>query len=128
MGTIKQQRVAEQMKVFLSEFIRLEMSDPRVGAVTVTEVKIDRELQHADVFINALGDETRQDEVMAGLSSAQSFIRRELARRVRLRKVPQLHFHWDASLQNALAMDALLDSLEIPPEMMDGSGEVNRAD
>ncbi|MCB0036702.1 MAG: 30S ribosome-binding factor RbfA, partial [Anaerolineales bacterium] len=82
----------------------------------ITQVTIDRELQHADIHVNALGDEDRRDEVLSGLEKAQSFIRRELGQRVRLRKVPQLHFHWDVSLQRALEIDALLDSIDIPPE------------
>lgn len=116
MGSVKQKRTAEQIKIMLSDLLRLEVGDPRIQGLTVTDVTVDRELQHADVHVNALGDEDRQEEVLMGLAKAQSFIRRELAQRLRLRKTPQLHFHWDNSLQQALEMDALLDSLDIPPE------------
>lgn len=123
MGTVKQKRTAEQIKVMLSELLRLEVADPRIQGLTVTEVTLDRELQHADIHVNALGDEDRQEEVLAGLEKAQSFIRRELAQRLRLRKFPQLHFHWDNSLQQAIELDALLDSLDIPPEKVDEDNE-----
>lgn len=116
MGSVKQKRTAEQLRLAISELIRLEVSDPRVSGVTVTSVTVDRELQHADVRVNALGDEEREPEVMAGLQSAASFLRHELSQRMRLRKMPQLHFHWDRSLQQALEIDALLDNLHIPPD------------
>lgn len=114
MGTIKQQRTAEQIRFTVSELLRLEVSDPRVQGLTVTRVDIDRELQHADIYVNALGDEEREEEVMAGLEHAQSYLRRELSQRIRLRKVPQMHFRWDYSLQNAEEIAALLDNLDIP--------------
>ena len=115
MGKIKQERIAEQIRISISELLLMEANDPRIQGITITEVKIDRELQHADIKVNALGDESRAEEVMEGLNSAQSFLRRELSRRLQLRKVPQLHFHWDYSLQNALEMEQLLTQLEIPP-------------
>ena len=114
MGTIKQQRTAEQIRFTVSELLRLEVSDPRVQGLTVTRVNIDRELQHADIYVNALGDEDREAEVMAGLEHAHAYLRRELSKRIRLRKVPQMHFRWDYSLQNAEEIAALLDNLDIP--------------
>ena len=119
MGKIKQKRVAEQIRMILSELIRLEVNDPRVQGITITSVTVDRELQHADIRVNALGDEERAEEVMAGLTRAQAFLRRELAQRVRLRKLPQLHFHWDYTLQQALEVENILNQLEIPPETAD---------
>ena len=116
MGKIKQQRVAEQIRVAVSELLLFEINDPRVQGATVTDVNIDRELQHADIKVNALGDESRQNEVIEGLTSAHSFIRRELGRRLKLRKVPQIHFHWDHSLQQVLEVENLLNSLDIPSE------------
>ena len=116
MGKIKQKRIAEQIKTRLSELVLTEVNDPRVQGITITSVTLDRELQHADIRVNALGDESREEEVLAGLKSAHSFLRRELARQLRLRKLPQFHFHWDYSLQNALEVERLLNDLDIPPE------------
>lgn len=116
MGSVKQQRTAEQIKLIMSDLLRLEVNDPRVQGVTVTRVNIDRELQHADIYVNSLGDEERQAEVMEGLNAAQSYLRRELGQRMRLRKVPQIHFHWDFSLQHSEEINSLLDQLDIPPE------------
>lgn len=116
MGKIKQQRVAEQIRVAVSELILFDINDPRVQGTTIIDVTIDRELQHADIKVNALGDESRQNEVLEGLTSAHPFIRRELSRRLKLRKVPQIHFHWDHSLQQVLEMENLLNNLDIPAE------------
>ena len=116
MGKIKQQRIAEQIKITTSSLLLYEIRDPRVAGTTITEVNIDRELQHADIKVNALGDESRQAEVLEGLKSAHSYLRRELGRRLKLRKVPQIHFHWDHSMQQVLEMEDLLNNLDIPAE------------
>ena len=115
MSKIRQQRTAEQLKVVLSELFLRELSDPRLHGITVTSVKIDRELEHADIYVSALGDESREADVMAALGSAEGFLRRELASRVRLRKVPLLHFHWDPTLAHVQEVESILDNLDIPP-------------
>ena len=99
----------------LSELFLRELSDPRLHGLTVTDLKIDRELEHADIYVSALGDESREDEVMGALASAAGFLRREISGRVRLRKVPQLHFHWDPTLAHMQEVESILDNLDIPP-------------
>jgi ribosome-binding factor A len=115
MSKIRQQRPAEQLRIVFSELFLRELSDPRLYGLTVTDVKIDRELEHADIYVSALADESREDDVMKALSSAEGFLRRELAGRVRLRKVPQLHFHWDSTLAHIQEVEAILEKLDIPP-------------
>lgn len=114
MSKIRQQRTAEQIQYILSELFLREMNDPRLQAVSVTEVTIDRELEHADVYINALGDESRQEDVMAALENAAGFLRREVVTRMRLRKAPQLHFHWDPRLEHMQEVEDILNNLDIP--------------
>jgi ribosome-binding factor A len=114
--TIKQDRVAERVHGILSELLLREVSDPRLQGVTVTEVKLDPELMFADVYVNALGDETRRDEVLIGLKSATGFLRREVGKRVRLRNTPELHFHWDQTLERGERLNRIISSLDIPPE------------
>jgi ribosome-binding factor A len=116
MSRIKQQRTAEQIRHILSELCRRHVHDPRLQDITITEVKLDRELQYADIYVNALGDESREQEVMAALNKANGFLRRELGGRLRLRNVPVLHFHWDPTLAHAEHISQLLDTLDIPPE------------
>ncbi len=115
MSKIRQQRTAEQIRYIFSELFRRELSDPRLGGITITEVTIDRELEHADIYVNALGDDGRQDEVIQALTGATGYLRRELSQRTRLRKAPQLHFHWDPRLAYAQEVDEILNSLDIPP-------------
>lgn len=113
--SIKQERMSERIRAILSELLLREVSDPRLQSVTVTEVSLDLELMFADVYVNALGDESRQEEVMSGLASANGFLRREVGKRVRIRNTPELHFHWDNTLERGERLNKLINSLDIPP-------------
>lgn len=115
MGQVKQQRAAEQIRQIMSELFLRELSDPRLSGLTVTQVKLDRELRHANIYVTALDPEVEEADVMSALSSANSFLRRELSQRTRLRVMPQLYFHWDMATRKAEYMNDLLDSLDIPP-------------
>jgi len=114
--TIKQERMNERILEILSNLLMFEIKDPRLAGVTVTEVQLDRELQFAEVYVNAMGDEGRQDDVMEGLASAAGFLRREVGSRTRLRRTPTLRFHWDDAFEQSARVDQLLDSLDIPSE------------
>ena len=114
--TIKRDRMAERIRQILSELLLREVSDPRLQGVTVTEVKLDPELVFADIYVKAQGEEERQDEVMAGLGRASGFLRRSVGKSVRMRNVPELHFHWDVTLQRGEHLNQLIASLNIPPE------------
>ncbi len=115
MSKIRQQRTADQILRELSDICNREISDPRLQGISITDVTIDRELDHADVYVHALGDDSRRQDVMKALASATGFMRRELAGRMRMRNVPQLHFHWDPTLERAEQVSAILDNLVIPP-------------
>lgn len=115
MSKVRQERTAEQIQVILSELFLREVSDPRLAGVTITQVLIDRELQHANIYVNALGDDTRENEVMEGLESASGFLRSQIAQRLPLRSAPLVHFHWDPRLRYVDEVNQLLDSLDIQP-------------
>lgn len=114
MSKIRQQRTADRIQEILSELLLRDMRDPRLQGLTITGVRIDRELQYADIYINALGDDSREDEIMEALQRATGFMRRELAQQMSLRTVPILHFHWDPTLARAERISEILDSLDIP--------------
>jgi ribosome-binding factor A len=116
MDSKRQRRVAEQIHETLSELLQFEVHDPRLTDVTVMEVRVDRELMYATVYVAAMGGDEERDEVLDGLGSAAGFLRRELSRRVRLQHTPELRFEWDETLARAEHIDDLLDSLDIPPE------------
>ncbi len=119
MSKIRQKRTAERIRTILSTLILRDIRDPRLQGLTFTEVLIDRELQFADVYVNALGDDSREVEVMKALVGATGYMRRELARRMSLRTTPNLHFHWDPSLAHAERIGQLLDNLDIPDDVAD---------
>jgi ribosome-binding factor A len=110
--TIKQERAAQLIHTILSELLMTEVTDPALMGVTITDVRVDREIEYADIYVHALDD---RNEVMAGLERANGFLRRELAVRTRFRKTPVLHFHWDVAVEHGERIDQLLDSLDIPP-------------
>ncbi len=113
--TIKQERAAHLIRNILSSLLMAEVTDPALQDVTITEVKVDREFEYADVYVRALGDDDTRQAVMAGLDRANGFLRRGLAQRVRLRKTPVLHFHWDSALEHGERIDSLLETLHQAP-------------
>jgi ribosome-binding factor A len=113
--SIKQDRMSERIQAILSELLLREVADPSLHGVTVTEVKLDPELMFADIYVNALGDESRSEEVLRGLRRANGFLRREVGKRVRLRQTPELHFHWDYTLERGERLNKIISGLEIPP-------------
>src|SRR3982751_4893855 len=116
MSRIKQERTSGRIRKILSQLILREVADPRLHGITITEVELDPELLFAKVYVNALGEEERQPEVMFALDHAKGFLRREVAKRVRLRKAPELLFRWDERLERSERINALLSHLEIPPD------------
>ncbi len=88
-----------------------EISDPRLKQIYVTDVKVDKELAYADVFVSAVEGVSRSADVLAGLESASGFIKRNLAARVELRAFPRLRFHWDMTPENADHIEKILAKL-----------------
>ncbi|MBW4436980.1 MAG: 30S ribosome-binding factor RbfA [Pleurocapsa minor GSE-CHR-MK-17-07R] len=113
--SIKQDRIAGRIRQILSQLLLREISDPRLLGLTITEVEIDTELTFARVYVNALGEEERQAEILAALAKAKGFLRKELGKRVRLRTTPDMGFYWDARYDRADQIEELLASLHIPP-------------
>jgi ribosome-binding factor A len=108
---IRLQRIADRIGLELSELLIREISDPRLKQIYVTDVKIDKELAYADVYISAVEGVSRSAEVLAGLESASGFMRRALASRVELRAFPRLRFHWDMTPENADHIEKVLAEL-----------------
>jgi len=113
--TVKQERMADRIREILSSLLLMEVTDPALQGITVTDVRLDQELEYANVFVNALGDDLRERDVMAGLTRANGFLRREVAKRVKLRRAPMLRFHWDTTLTRGEAIEQALDRLDLPP-------------
>jgi ribosome-binding factor A len=105
------ERVGDLIRAELAELVQHEMRDPRVALVTVTTVEVSADLRYASVGVSALGDDARRDAAVAALDSARGFLRRELARRLSLRVVPELRFHLDRGAEHSRRISDLLDSL-----------------
>ncbi|NND60788.1 MAG: 30S ribosome-binding factor RbfA [Gammaproteobacteria bacterium] len=101
-------RVGEELQRALSEIIRDKLDDPRFRLVTITEVKLTRDLSHARVFVSTL-DDTDHKEVVDALGRATGFMRGELGRRLVIRAVPQLHFEYDETLEQGQRLRSLID-------------------
>ncbi len=123
--TIKQERAAQLIQEILSTLLMFEVTDPALQDVTITEVKVDREIEYADVYVHSLAG---RDEVMAGLRRASGYLRRELAARTRFRKTPVLQFHWDVAIDRGERIDEILSTLDIPPESPAETPEEQTAD
>jgi ribosome-binding factor A len=110
-------RLNEQLKRELAVLIRTAVRDPRVGVVTVTAVDVTNDLAVARVFVRCLGSEEEVDQVLAGLEAAAPFLRTELGKSLRVRRVPELRFERDETLERAMRIE------EILTEVLPGEGD-----
>ena len=105
------QRIADQMQRELALLIQREVRDPRVGMITVTATEVSRDLAHAKVFITLMGEATEEDIALnlAALKDAAGFLRVQLGRTMKLRSIPQLHFHYDESVRRGVHLSSLIE-------------------
>lgn len=107
-------RIAEQMQRDLSGLIRSSLKDPRIGMVTVNQVEVARDLGYANVYVTLLtvedldADSEQVKETIKILNGAAGFLRTELGRLIKLRTIPQLRFHFDASVKRGRQLDQLI--------------------
>ena len=106
-------RVAELIKREVSQMLLSDIKDDRVqtGMVSITDVKVSGDLQHAKIFVSIYGTEDDRSETMAGLQSATGFVRRELGQRVRLRRTPEVLFVEDRSIERGTRVLSLINEL-----------------
>ncbi len=112
--TRRMSRVAELIKREVSQMILFELKDDRVGAgmISITDVDVSGDLQHAKIFVSIYGSDEARAETMAALHSAAGYIRSNLGKRVRLRRTPEVLFAEDLSLARGTEMLSLLSRLE----------------
>ena len=106
----RSRRIAEQVQRELSDIIRLELKDPRVGMITLTDVEMTQDNAHARVYFTLLGDASRIEEAQTGLQHAAGYLRTELAHRLKIRVVPQLHFEYDTSVERGVRLYKLIET------------------
>ncbi|HLS88080.1 MAG TPA: 30S ribosome-binding factor RbfA [Sphingobacteriaceae bacterium] len=123
--SVRQERLAEAIKQELSEILRV-MRDPRIGMASVVSVDVSRDLRHAKVYVSVFGDEDQRADTFAALSKARGFIRSELAKRLRIRYTPEIHFQLDDSIAHGARVAQLLRSLA--EEQEDDGDEAGRGE
>ena len=110
------ERVGGQVQKVLAGLIRKGVNDPRLAQVTITGVTMSRDLRIAKVYFTAHGDAHDEQVLLAGFESAKGFIKRELARALGLRYMPELKFFYDASFDYGAHINRVLKSLQINDE------------
>ena len=109
--SLRLKRIEALMLKELSNIITFELKDPKLGFVTISEVKITNDLSYAKVYVSFLGKQERNDAGLKTLERAKGFLRSELAHRMNLRKMPELQFVQDKSLENARRIEEIIDNV-----------------
>lgn len=121
-------RVAEQIKRELAELIRLEVKDPRVGFISLTDVELTPDYAHAKVFFTSMQGDEGLEAILVGLKRASGFLRRELGRRVRIHTTPELHFVYDRSIVEGNRLSALIDQAVASQQEASDTPDLSSAD
>lgn len=128
-NSVKNNRVNEEVMRELSNIIRGEIKDPRINPMTsVVACEVAPDLKTAKAYISVLGDEKSQQDTMAGLRSAEGYIRRALAKSINLRNTPEIHFILDQSIEYGIMMSKKIDEIShksssVEEEFEDDSNE-----
>ena len=118
------ERVNSVIRQEISELLRRQVKDPRLGnLVTVTDVSTSPDLRHAKIFVSRIGSEEEKQETLSVLAAASGFFRNKLAKRLRLRHIPELNFQWDDSIERGDHLLQLIDEVS-----SDSGTEQQRAD
>jgi ribosome-binding factor A len=115
MSSFRQRRVADQIRVILSDLLLREMSDPRLRHVSITRVELTRDLRIAHVYFGRFsGGEQERKQSAKALGWATTHLRHALGSRLKIRYTPELHFHEDRSVDHAIHIDQVLEELAGP--------------
>ena len=102
--------------------------DPRLTGIFITDVRVDRELAYANIFVSALEGKEREAEILDGLDHAKGFLRKELAARIQLRTFPELRFFWDPTPERAERIEKLIDTIHAEREEKESRNEQENID
>jgi len=106
------ERVNNLIRQEISELLQRQVKDPRLGSfVAVTEVSTSPDLKYARVFVSRIGGGEEKQETLRVLAAASGFFRNELARRLRMRRIPELSFEWDDSIERGVHLLDLIDKV-----------------
>ena len=105
----RSERVAGTLRRELAQLIQMEVKDPEVGFIGVSDVEVSRDISHANVFVTVFEPDKAVSSIKA-LNKAAGYLRRRLGQEMRIRSVPELHFQHDASVETGQRMDNLIDA------------------
>jgi len=109
--TTRQEKVRELLKVEISDILRREARDPRIGFVTITDAEVTPDLLHARVFVSVLGTDEEREATLEALRSAGGFVRSEFAKRVSMKIIPEIEFRFDESIEHGARIFELLEHI-----------------
>ena len=121
--TRRTRQVGEFLREELTDIIRREVKDPRIGFMSVTRVDVTPDLRHAAVYISVLGTDQEREDTLTALRSASGFIRHHLKPRLRMRQIPELEFRDDRSMEHAERIARTLREINAPAAATSAEGE-----
>lgn len=108
----RRERLEDQIHTEVAEMLAGELKDPRIGFATVTQVELSADYRHARILVSVLGSVDEQEATMAGLTSATGYVRREIGRRLRTRRAPEILFVLDRGPEEAQKIEELLHRVD----------------
>ncbi len=121
---LRMKRINDRIKQVLSILLITKIDDPRLAGVSVTDVKVDRELDFANIYVSSLDGAKSSREVIAALNHARGYLKYEISQEVDLRVMPRLRFFWDPTPEKADRIDSLLAKLHEESENMDETDDL----
>jgi ribosome-binding factor A len=109
-------RISHLIKKEVADMLTREVKDPRIGMVSITEVKLSKDLRHAHIYYSVMGEEKAVSDSMIGLKRATGFIQRQLGHRLSLRYTPIVDFRFDTSLEQGSRMEQIIRDLTLEAE------------
>ena len=106
-------KIADRIREITVRALEREVKDPRLGFVTITDVRVTGDLQHASIFYTVYGTDEERDDTAKALSSAKGVVRREIGKGLSLRLTPSIEFFLDALPENASTIEHLLDEARV---------------
>ena len=107
----RSEKVADLIQKEISQMLVKSIKDPRIGFVTITKVSVSDDFRLAKVYFSVAGTVKERERSMKGLDSAKGYVRKELGRRIRLRYTPEIMFQFDPSIEYAIHMEELIQSI-----------------
>jgi len=106
------EQVNKLLRREISDLLQRQVKDPRLGNfVAITEVSTSSDLRHAKVFVSYIGDKEEKEGILLVLAGASGFFRNEMAKRLKLRRIPEMSFHWDDSIERGTRLLELIDKV-----------------